>query len=202
MNSFHSLRTDENYSMTDGDKNNTSEYMTTLEAVLFVASGSVSYSQIAEVLNLSTNEVKLLTQQLADAYREQKRGIRILFHEERMQLMTAPETALAVEKFLGIESSQKLSRAAQETLTIIAYKQPVSRPVIDSIRGVSSDSVVRGLLNRGLIEEVGRAETTGRPVLYATTQEFLQYFGLSSITELPPFEVEADVQQDIQILKE
>ncbi len=93
--------------------------MTTLEAVLFVASGPVSYSQIAEVLNLSTNEVKLLTQRLADAYREQKRGIRILFHEERMRLITAPETALAVEKFLEL-NPQKLSRA-QETLTIIAY---------------------------------------------------------------------------------
>ncbi|MHC1772030.1 MAG: SMC-Scp complex subunit ScpB [Flexilinea sp.] len=187
--------------MTGEDGINTSEYMTTLEAVLFVASGPVSYSQIAEVLSLSINEVKLLAQQLADAYREQKRGIRILFHDERMRLMTAPETASAVEKFLGIESSQKLSRAAQETLTIIAYRQPVTRPVIDSIRGVSSDGVVRGLLNRGLVEETGRAETPGRPVLYSTTQEFLQYFGLSSINELPPFEVEADVQQDIQILK-
>ncbi|NMB92692.1 MAG: SMC-Scp complex subunit ScpB, partial [Flexilinea flocculi] len=85
---------------------------------------------------------------------------------------------------------------------IVAYRQPVSRPAIDLIRGVNSDSVLRGLMNRGLIEEAGRAETPGRPVLYATTQDFLLYFGLTSIKELPPFDVNMSDPKDQRILKE
>ncbi len=188
--------------MTDSDQYRDSEYMTVLEAVLFAASGPVSYPQLAETMNLSIAEVKMLTQNAAERYQTERRGIRLLFHEDRLRLVTAPEAALFVEKFLGIELTQKLSRAAQEALTIIAYRQPVSRPVIDSIRGVSSDGVVRGLINRGLVEETGRAETPGRPVLYATTQEFLQYFGLSSIKDLPPFDLDPGEPESIEILKE
>ncbi len=188
--------------MRDSDQYRDDEYMTVLEAILFAASGPVPYPQLAETLNLSTNEVRLLARRLAESYQTEGRGIRLLFHEDRIRLVTAPEAALFVEKFLGIELTQKLSRAAQETLTIIAYRQPVSRPVIDSIRGVSSDGVVRGLINRGLVEEAGRAETPGRPMLYVTTQEFLQYFGLSSIDDLPPFDLEAETPGEVQILKE
>ena len=114
--------------------------------------------------------------------------------------MTAPETAPAVEAFLGIEAAQKLTRAAIEVLTIVAYKQPITRPGIEAIRGVNSDSVVRSLQSRGLIEEAGRADTPGRPLLYATTAEFLRYFGLSSIEDLPPYEV--IIEDEINVLKE
>jgi len=94
-----------------------------------------------------------------------------------------------VERFLGLEATSRLSRAALETLAIIAYRQPISRPQVDAIRGVNSDGVIRSLLSKGLIEEVGRAEGPGRPILYGTTAAFLQAFGLTSLDELPPLEI-------------
>ena len=111
-----------------------------------------------------------------------------------------------METFLGLEATQKLSRAALETLTIVAYRQPVSRPAIDSIRGVNSEYILRGLLTRGLIEETGRADSPGRPILYGTTQDFLLYFGLSSLSDLPPYETavpeEMETEAEMSILKE
>ena len=106
-------------------------------------------------------------------------AIKVL-REERTQ---KPEL---IERFLGLESTTHLSRAALETLAIIAYQQPVTRPQIDSIRGVNSDSMMKSLLNKGLILESGRADGPGRPILYSTTPEFLQHFGLNSILEMPP----------------
>ena len=102
-----------------------------------------------------------------------------------MQMVTAPESADHVRRFLGLELSGKLSAAALETLAIIAYRQPATRAQIESIRGVNSDSVLRTLLNYGLIEEVGRLDQAGRPILYGTTFEFLQEFGLSDLHQLP-----------------
>ena len=103
---------------------------------------------------------------------------------------TAPETARWIESFLGLEIVGRLSRAALEALAIVAYKQPVTRPQIDAIRGVNSDSVMKKLLNSGLIFEVGRASSPGRPIMYSTSTEFLQHFGLSSIDELPELDLE------------
>ena len=108
----------------------------------------------------------------------------------RIQLTTAPEFAGIVEKFLGLEATARLSRAALETMAIIAYRQPITRPGVDAIRGVNSDGVLRSLLNKGLIQETGRAEGPGRPILYAVTNDFLQHFGLSSLEELPAFDEE------------
>ena len=113
-----------------------------------------------------------------------------------MQLTTAPQLAELIERFLGLESITHLSRAALETLAIIAYQQPVTRPQIDSIRGVNSDSMIKSLLNKGLILEMGRADGPGRPILYATSPEFLQHFGLNSILEMPPLANPEDVSQD------
>jgi segregation and condensation protein B len=114
------------------------------------------------------------------------RGLRLQRHAGRVQLTTAPEIANQVEAFLGLEATAHLSRAALEALAIIAYQQPVTRPQIDSIRGVNSDGVMKSLLAKGLLQEVGRAEGPGRPILYGTTPEFLQHFGLGSLGELPP----------------
>jgi segregation and condensation protein B len=108
------------------------------------------------------------------------------WHAGKVQLTSAPETAPIVERFLGLEATSRLSRAALETLAIIAYQQPVTRPEIDAIRGVNSDGVLKSLLSKGLIQEAGRAERAGRPILYQTTSDFLGYFGLSSLNELPP----------------
>jgi len=92
----------------------------------------------------------------------------------------------AVERFAGLEASNRLSRAALEALAIIAYQQPVTRPEVDAIRGVNSDGVMKSLLSKGLIEEAGRAERPGRPILYNITSDFLSHFGLASLAELPP----------------
>lgn len=180
------------------------EIYTNLEAILFAAAGPVRYSQLAEVMGVKTTEIRVYCLNLSLDYEKRGSGIRMQVFDDQVQLTTAPESSSAVETFLGIESAQKLSRAALETLTIIAYRQPVSRPAVDGIRGVSSDYVVRGLLTRGLIEEVSRAETPGRPILYGTTQDFLLYFGLSSIDDLPPFnpEVIEPPQEELQVLKE
>ena len=107
-------------------------------------------------------------------------------HHGRYQLTTHPQAAQYIEHFLGLEVTSRLSRAALEALAIIAYQEPATRPQIDSIRGVNSDGVLKSLLSKGLIQEIGRAESPGRPILYSTTADFLQHFGLSSIRDLPP----------------
>lgn len=184
----------------------TQESLTALEAVLFAAAAPVPYSRLSEVMGLKVGLIHEMCQALSNDYERRGAGIRMLFQDAQVQLTTAPEASSAVETFLGLEATQKLSRAALETLTIVAYRQPVSRPAIDSIRGVNSEYILRGLLTRGLIEEVGRAETTGRPILYGTTADFLLYFGLSSINDLPPFETalpeDEGTETEMSILKE
>jgi segregation and condensation protein B len=158
-----------------------------IEALLFVAPGTVSPAQLAAALDVPTSEVEKGLQELAVEYQEnrQTRGLRLQRHRGRVQLTTAPEAALWIERFLGLEASARLSRAALETLAIVAYQQPVTRPQIEAIRGVSSDGVLKNLLSKGLVAEAGRAEAAGRPVLFNTTPEFLQYFGLNTLEELP-----------------
>lgn len=156
-----------------------------VEAILFVAGEPIPLSQIAQAVDQPESMVEAALSLLAERYRNS--GLSLQKNRGRIQLTTAPEQAQAVEKFLGLDSYAKLSRAAIETLTIVCYRQPITRPAIDGIRGVNSDGVIRTLQNKGLIEEVGRDETPGRPVLYATTLEFLQHFGLNSIEEMPKF---------------
>jgi segregation and condensation protein B len=160
-----------------------------LEALLFAASNPVSISQLAEVLSRNPEEIALALKTLEVEYK-QKRGVRLQWHIGKVQMTSAPEFGSLVEKFLGLESTSRLSWAALETLAIVAFKQPITRPGIDAIRGVNSDGVLRNLLSKGLLEETGRAETPGRPILYGTTSDFLQHFGLSSIQEIPPLEDE------------
>lgn len=184
----------------------TQESLTSLEAVLFAAAAPVAYSRLSEVMGLKIGLIHEMCQALSNDYERRGAGIRMQFLDAQVQLTTAPEASSAVETFLGLEATQKLSRAALETLTIVAYRQPVSRPAIDAVRGVNSEYILRGLLTRGLIEEVGRAETPGRPILYGTTQDFLLYFGLSSLNDLPPYETavpeESEVETEMSILKE
>lgn len=155
-----------------------------LEAMLFVAAEPVAPAQLAAALDVSPSVVERGLNELDAAL--SIRGLRLQRHAGRVQLMTAPELADLIERFLGLEATSHLSRAALETLAIIAYQQPVTRPQIDSIRGVNSDSMMKSLLNKGLILESGRADGPGRPILYSTTPEFLQHFGLNSILEMPP----------------
>ena len=160
-----------------------------LEGLLFVASEPAAIERLATALDVSISRVEQGLQQLEE--RLLHRGVRLQRHNSSAQLVSAPEAADAIEVFLGLDLNTKLSRAALEALAIIAYRQPVTRPQIEAIRGVNSDGVIRTLLHRGLIEEVGRLEQAGRPILYGTTFAFLQYFGLENVGGLPPLDEEA-----------
>ena len=122
---------------------------------------------------------------------ETARGLRIQRRGDKVQLTTRPECAPYVEKFLGLTLTSRLSKPALETLAIVAYQQPVTRPEIEMVRGVNCDGVIQTLLSKGLIEEVARLETAGRPIQYGTTFTFLQHFGLRSLDELPPLKAGA-----------
>ena len=168
-----------------------------------MAAAPVTVAQLAEALDQKQQDVENGLRSL-EKYYNQERGLSLQWHAGRDQLTTAPAMAGLVEKFLGLEATARLSRAALETLTIIAYRQPITRPTIDSVRGVSSDGVLKSLLSKGLVQEVGRSEGPGRPILFGTTAEFLQHFGLSSLTELPEFERAEDADQKVgdNILKD
>ena len=154
-----------------------------LEAMLFVAAEPVATTQLATALDVAPSVIERGLNELDESL--SSRGLRLQRHAGRVQLTTAPQLAELIERFLGLEATTHLSRAALETLAIIAYQQPVTRPQIDAIRGVNSDSMMKSLLHKGLIFETGRADGPGRPILYSTTPEFLQHFGLNSILEMP-----------------
>ena len=164
-----------------------------VECLLFVADGPISVGRLAEALEVTPGQVERALTDLVTTY--VGRGLRLQRVGNRVQLITTPQAAPYVERFLGLEARTRLSQAALETLAIIAYRQPITRPEIEAIRGVSSDSVLRTLLSVGLIEDVGRAPTVGRPILYGTTFEFLQHFGLSGLDELPPMDTPPSGEQ-------
>jgi segregation and condensation protein B len=157
-----------------------------VESVLFVAEEPISPHRLAEALGVTSRQVEDALHELASDY--DGRGLRLQTIDNCVQLTTAPEAAPSIERFLGLEARIHLSQAALEALAIIAYRQPATRPAIEAIRGVGSDSVLRTLLSAGLIERVGRADAVGRPFLYGTTAVFLQHFGLQSLDDLPELE--------------
>ncbi len=173
-----------------------------LEALLFASPEPVTARRLAQALGVSLRETEAALQRLEAAL--QTRGIRLQRNRDRWQLTTAPETGTLVAEFLGLEGAARLSRAALETLAIVAYRQPITRPQIDAIRGVSSDGVLRSLLSKGLIEELGRSEGPGRPILYGTTALFLETFGLPSLDVLPPLETDDETPppDSQQVLKD
>lgn len=161
-----------------------------IEALLFAAPGLTSVEQLVQVTGLKKNEVEQALGEMKAHYSEMH-GIRLQNVKGQFQLMTAPEFSNDIETFLGLEVTSRLTQAALEALAIIAYKQPTTRPEIDSIRGVNSDGVIKSLLSKGLIGELGRSDAPGRPFLYGTTPDFMQYFGLESIDQLPEIDFEA-----------
>jgi len=171
-----------------------------LECLLFVTGEPVSSAHLSVVLGIPVNQVEKGLEELEQELKT--RGLRLQRHSGRFQLTTAPELAELVENFLGLEATTHLSRAALETLAIIAYQQPVTRPQVDAVRGVNSDGVMKSLLSKGLLEEEGRAEGPGRPILYGTTPDFLRHFGLAGLAELPPLAVpEPGGDKDVSHLK-
>ncbi len=168
----------------------TAEITAIVESLLFVADEPVSVSDLAAAIEVTSAKVEKALNALTESYRG--RYLQLQRHKKRVQLVTAPQATTYIERFLGLSASGKLSTAALETLGIIAYKQPITRPEIEAIRGVNSDGVLRTLLSKGLIEEVGRLDTVGHPIQYGTTFEFLKYFGVKSLDELPALQGEGE----------
>ncbi len=158
-----------------------------VESLLFVAGEPVTLAQLASATEVPPEQVVQALAELETAC--VARGIRIQRHATGFQFVSAPGSARVVGRFLGVQASGRLSSAALEVLAIIAYRQPLTRAQIDAIRGVDSSGTVRALLARDLIAEAGRLESIGRPILYATTPTFLQQFGLTSLTDLPPIDL-------------
>lgn len=165
------------------------QLMHVLEAVLFVADAPIEVAALARTVNATRGDVSAALDDLAEACRE--RGVRLQRTGELVQLVSAPRTAAYVERFLGLEHPP-LTNPSLETLAIIAYRQPLTRAGIESVRGVDCDGPIRTLMARGLIEEVGRAPVVGRPVLFGTTVRFLEYFGLEKPDDLPPLPLTED----------
>jgi segregation and condensation protein B len=165
-----------------------------IEALLFVAAEPVEIAQLAHTLELEPPLIAEAVTRLSWRYGAENRGLRLQERDGRVQLVSLPAAAPLIESFLSLDLSVRLSGPALETLSVIAYRQPVTRAQIEAIRGVDSSGVLRSLIQRGLIEEIGRLEVAGRPIQYGVTDLFLQYFGLTALTELPPL---AAVDQEL-----
>jgi segregation and condensation protein B len=158
-----------------------------LEALLFVAERPLSRREIATIAGVdrATVDERLGDLEVALA----NRGIRLILSDERVELVTAPDAGALIARYVGVDAV-RLSPAALETLAIVAYRQPVTKSAVERIRGVDSDYTIRSLLHRRLVVELGRSEAPGRPFLYGTGFEFLERFGLTTLDELPPLDVE------------
>ncbi|MBM7569777.1 SMC-Scp complex subunit ScpB [Aquibacillus albus] len=184
--------------------------LTELKAVtegLLFASGDegISKRQLVKLLEVDGKTVDHIINELRYDYDHVERGITIMQSHDIFHLTTKPEHSSYYQKLMETPQSSRLSQAALETLAIIAYQQPITRTEIEEIRGVKSDRPVQTLLNRLLIEEVGRKEGVGRPIMFGTTKEFLTYFGLKSIEELPPLPdevLESDMEQEADLFFE
>lgn len=162
-----------------------------LEGMLFVVGDEgLTIEQIKEVLELNEEESKRLIIDLKEKYEDESRGIRINFLGNTFKLTTKKEHKEYYQKLIENPETNTLSQAALETLAIIVYNEPITRIQIDEIRGVSSREMVKKLVAKGFVKEVGRSDIPGRPILYKTTSEFLDYFGLSSKDDLPKFDLE------------
>lgn len=170
-----------------------------LEAILLASPDPLTLKRIAEVMGLDEKDASILVEDLRKEYQQPGRGLYLQELAGGWVLTTRPEYAEWVEKLLQ-PKGKGLSHAALETLAIIAYRQPVTRAEIEGVRGVKADRALETLMERKLVREVGRKEGPGRPMLYGTTREFLQYFGLKEISDLPPLSV--DTSEASLILKQ
>ncbi len=162
------------------------EQLAVAEAVIFASGEPVEIVKIAEILETSPENAVKLVRILNERYDEYKSGIRIISVNGRFQMTTRAEYAIYVRKALNFKKNTPLSQASMEVLTIIAYNQPVSRGFIENIRGTDSSSAVNSLCEKELIEEAGRLDVPGKPIVYRTTDKFLRCFGLGSLEDLPP----------------
>ena len=167
-----------------------------LEALLFVSPEPISIERLQEVLEgMARARIQSLLKTLTEEYEQNGHGLQLVEVAGGYQLTTKPECAPWVRRLDEIRTASRLSKPALETLAIIAYKQPVTRPEIEEIRGVDTAGVIKTLLERRLIKITGRREVVGRPLLYATTKEFLEYFGLRDLSGLPSLKEFKEVAQ-------
>jgi segregation and condensation protein B len=162
------------------------ERLRDLESLLFVSDEPVSAIVLAQALEVERREADELCEELAEAYRERDAGIVLRNVAGGWRLTTHPDASQVLEQYVLASRHTRLTKAALETLAIVAYKQPVTRHQVSAIRGVDANGVLRALVDRGLVDEVGREDAPGRPMLYGTTPEFLERLGLPSLSALPP----------------
>ena len=160
-----------------------------VEAILFVAGEPVNVGDLAHALDMTVSELTPVLDALRDEYDRGARGLKLNRFGMSVQLATRPDYAPQIERLLQPVQKQSLSQAAMETLSIIAYRQPITKGEIEAVRGVKCDYSVASLMNKGLIEEVGRRESLGRPILYGTTEGFLSHFGIETLDDLPELDL-------------
>ena len=157
-----------------------------IEAILFVAGEAVSIRDMAKALQIDEKELKAALKEIGSEYDYEQRGFMLKRFGDKVQLATRPLYSEDVLRLLQPVQQQSLSQAAMETLAVVAYKQPVTRAEVEQIRGVKCDYSLQSLMIKGLIQEAGRKDTIGRPILYATTDMFLSHFGIQGLEDLPP----------------
>ena len=175
-----------------------------IEAILFVAGNAVEIRDLARALRVTEPETREALEALRNEYDYGQRGFALKLFGTKAQLATRPLYAGDVVRLLQPVQMQSLSQAAMETLAVVAYRQPVTRADVERIRGVKCDYSIQSLMNKGLIQEAGRKDTVGRPMLFATTDEFLSHFGLESLEDLPPLkepeEAEAEGEETEELI--
>lgn len=167
-----------------------------IEGLLFAAGDPVSLDKIANIIDMDKRKTQKIITDMIDRYDYEHRGIGIIRLEDGYQMCTRGEYFEYISMLAEPRRAQSMSNAAMEVLSVIAYKQPVTKGEIEDIRGVSCDSIVNKLVERGLVEEVGRLDSPGRPMIFGTTEEFLRCFGLGSLTELPDYDIIKENGQD------
>ncbi|AMO84904.1 SMC-Scp complex subunit ScpB [Solibacillus isronensis] len=177
---------------------NTNNLLSRIEALLFVAGDEgMTVKQLAQYIEVEPMDIEAGLSELLSHYNEEEmRGITLKQLAGTYQLTTKPEITDTLKKLIENPTNQVLTAASLEVLAIIAYKQPITRAEVEDLRGVKSERPIATLVSRALVQEVGRAEGTGRAILYGTTKEFLNYFGLKNIKELPPLPEEVDQEDD------
>lgn len=166
-----------------------------IESILFVSGRPLEYVELRRLLDIDDEALNGGLETLAEQLDRQERGIRLQRLGTQVQLVTAPENARYIAALLGLPMTAKLTNAALETLSVIGYRQPITRAQIEAVRGVNSDRALLSLIQHGLVAEIGRAQTVGRPALFATTPEFLQQFGLTSLDQLPQPDLLTDLRE-------
>ncbi|MBQ2752824.1 MAG: SMC-Scp complex subunit ScpB [Firmicutes bacterium] len=172
------------------------ELESVIEAILFVTGEAVPLGTIADAVNMDKATTKAIINTLADKYLSEKRGMQIIEIDGAYQMCTAPECFEFIRNLYKTPQKQGLTQALLETLAIIAYKQPITKAQIEEVRGVNADHAVYKLTEKGLVQEVGRLDVPGRPILFGTTTEFLRFFGFKSTSELPPLDEGISLSDD------